>query len=848
VCRWKIRLANGRIINVRADANEVNPVVPQAQPHTTASEDALQDVRRQLLARSGLLDPGTWPELDRWTAVLQSATRAAVAGLTVPVGERTLIKGLWIGEATAAQAAELGAGESLEQFLAGKASGQAPPDAQLPYLEAPVIIEGEVLCHLCAVDAAPRAWDERDARTLEHTAAAIAVELRLRVASEETQRFHELVASQHRVHELIAGGAPLPDVLVELTQGIERHDPSVIPCVVLLDSEAGVLRPGAAPSLPPHYLAAIDGVVIGPNVGACGSAAWSGQLTISDDIAEDPRWAPIRDFVLGVGLRHCWSMPIKSPAGDVLGTLALYGGQARRPLPEHITLLEDGARLAGIAIERHRALEQLIYDARHDGLTGLPNRTAIFEAIDEAIVRAGRTGGRAGGRAGPNSMAAVLFIDLDGLKTLNDTLGHDRADEMIREVGQRLSAAVRGSDFVGRFGGDEFVVVAEGVADEAQAASLGFRLLEAISRPLPGIDTTVATASIGITLVTDAESDGREALRQADSAMYEAKRAGRDRLSFFGGDRRSHEGRRLALVRELRGAERRGELAIAFQPVFGLEGGELVGVEALLRWHNPALGPVSPAEFIPVAEDSGLIVPIGAWVLRESCETMNRITGQVGRTVELAVNVSAHQLSHPGFAKSVRQTLAHAQWPSDQLTLEITETALVRGDTIAARTLRELESSGIRIVLDDFGTGFSSLSWLREHPVDAIKIDRSFVSGLADNRESRDRAIVSSLIGLAKALGCTVTAEGVEDEEQLAALRRLECERVQGFLLARPMAPEKLEALLANDDDNGTAVILPRAATTDPADLRRIARIRHLQGPAPPPSRRPAARRRPADR
>ena len=823
------------------------PFEPQSPPRPPAAEIAQAQVRLGLLARSGLLDPGARPELDRWTAVLRRATRSAVAALSVPVDEGragTVIKSLWVGEATQSQEAELSPDESVERFLGGLVAAPAADDEGPCVLEAPVRIDGHELCRLCVADAGPREWDARDRQILDDVTAAVAAELRLRLASEDAQRFHELVASQHRVHELIAGGAPLRDVLVELTEGIERHDPSVIPCVVLLDREAGVLRPGAAPSLPPHYLAAIDGVVIGPNVGACGSAAWSGQLTISDDIAEDPRWAPIRDFVLGVGLRHCWSMPIKSPAGDVLGTLALYGRQARTPLPEHITLLEDGARLAGIAIERHRALERLIYDARHDGLTGLPNRTAIFEAIDEAIVRMGQTEGR----AGSNSMAAVLFIDLDGLKTLNDTLGHDRADEMIREVGQRLSGAIRGSDFVGRFGGDEFVVVAEGVADETQAASLGFRLLEAISRPLPGIDTTVATASIGITLVTDAESDGREALRQADSAMYEAKRSGRDRLSFFGGDRRSHEGRRLALVRELRGAEKRGELAIAFQPVFALEGGELVGVEALLRWNNPTLGQVSPAEFIPVAEDSGLIVPIGAWVLRESCETMNRIATQIGRTVELSVNVSAHQLSHPGFAKSVRQTLAHAQWPSDHLTLEITETALVRADTIAARTLRDLESAGIRIVLDDFGTGFSSLSWLKEHPVDAIKIDRSFVSGLAE--DSRDQAIVSSLIGLAKALGCTVTAEGVENEEQLATLRLLECERVQGFLLARPLAPEKLQALLAygDDADPQTAVIRPIEATTDLADLRRIARIRHLRGPVPAPSRRPAVHRRPADR
>jgi diguanylate cyclase (GGDEF)-like protein len=525
-------------------------------------------------------------------------------------------------------------------------------------------------------------------------------------------------------------------------------------------------------------------------------------------------------------------MPIKAPAGEVLGTLALYGPQARRPLPAHIALMEDGARLAGIAIERHRALERLIHDARHDGLTGLPNRTAIFEQLDDAIVR-----------VEPGSALAVLFVDLDGLKSLNDTLGHDRADEMIREVGQRLSTVVRGSDFVGRFGGDEFVVVAEGVADEDQAAKLGYRLLEAVSQPLPGEDASVVTASIGITLLNDAQSDAREALRQADAAMYEAKRTGRDRITFFGGSRRSQEGRRLALVRELRGAEMRGELGLVFQPVFDVDGGELVGVEALARWDSPALGQVAPAEFIPVAEDAGLIVSIGSWVLRESCETTHRIATQIGRPLELSVNVSPQQLANPGFARSVQQTLAHAEFPADQLVLEITETALVHTDTVAAHTLRELESQGIRIALDDFGTGNSSLAWLKEHPLDAIKIDRSFVAGLAG--DSRDQAIVASLISLARALGCAVTAEGVETEDQLIALRLLDCERVQGFLLARPIPAGELIQLLAAPP---TVATQPTEATTDPVDLRQIARIRHLRGLAPAPSRRPAALRRPAGR
>ncbi len=619
-------------------------------------------------------------------------------------------------------------------------------------------------------------------------------------------------------------------MLVELVEGIERHDPSLIASVVLLDREASVLRPCAAPSLPADYFAAIDGVVIGPNVGTCGSAAWSGRLTITEDIAEDPKWAPIRDFVIGSGLRHCWSMPIKASGGEVLGTLAFYGPRPRRPLPEHLTLIEDGARLAGIAIERHRALEQLIHDARHDGLSGLPNRTAIFESLDEAIVR-----------SEPGSSVAVLFVDLDGLKVLNDTLGHDRADEMIREVGKRLSNAVRGGDFVGRFGGDEFIVVAEEVSTEDEAWSLGLRLLDAISQPMPGVAATVVTASIGIALLTSCDGDAREAIRRADSAMYEAKRSGGDHIVFFSGTGRAHEGRRLSLARELRGAETRGELEIVFQPVFELETGEIAAVEALLRWNSPTLGPVSPAEFIPVAEDTGSIVQIGAWVLRESCETIQRVAREAGRPIELAVNVSAHQIAHPGFVLSVQRTLAHAEFPAAQLAIEITETALIRADAVTARTLQDLEALGIRIVLDDFGTGFSSLSWLKEHPLNAIKIDRGFVSGLA--RDFRDQAIVSSLIAMSRGLGCTVTAEGVETEEQLEALRALDCERVQGFLLARPMPAAALEALLSD-----AAAIQRRAATTEPADRHRTARTRHHREPARGPSHRPAAPRLPAGR
>jgi diguanylate cyclase (GGDEF)-like protein len=643
-------------------------------------------------------------------------------------------------------------------------------------------VGGQLLGQICIAGTARSEWATEDLTALADAATAVSTALELRIARNEAGRVQQLVASHNVVHELIARAAPLRDVLIEILESVERYDPSVKASLLMLDATSRTLHSGLGPSLPPEWLAAIDGVVIGPNVGTCGSAAWSGQLTITGNIAEDPSWAPIRDKAKAAGLGHCWSMPIKSAAGDVLGTLALYGPRPRLPVPEQLAWLEDWARLAGIAIERRQALGRLTHDARHDGLTGLPNRMAIFEALDEAIERASATG-----------MAAVLFIDLDGLKGLNDTLGHDHADEMIREMGERLSAAVRPGDFVGRFGGDEFIAIAEEIGDREAAAELGLRLLHEIAQPLPSVDATIVTASIGIALVRSDGVDARDVIRASDSAMYDAKRTGRDRVMFFEGDDRMRAGRRLTLVRELRGAETRGEMRLVFHPVLALPALEIVGVEALLRWTSPTLGEVEPAEFVPIAEETGAIVPIGTWVLRESCEMMARAS-EPGRPLELNVNVSARQVSNPDFALWVRQTLAHAEFPADKLGLDITETSLMRPNAVTARNLRELDALGVRIVLDDFGTGYSSLSWLKQHPFSAIKIDGSFIGGLPDN--DADHAIVAAVIGMAKAIGCTVTAEAVETEHQLTVLRELGCPRAQGFLFSLPVPAEELGALL----------------------------------------------------
>ncbi len=732
---------------------------------------------------SSALDSSPDPDLDRWTAAVQRHTGAIVAAICLVDTSRRFVKSVCTVDGSLDRLIALAPLESLENCIVNLARSIGATDRGVAFAEAPVTMDGCVMGQVCI--AGHGHWADNDLDALADTAAAVSTEVALREARSDAKRVNDLVASHSRVHDLIAQEAPLREVLLGILESIERHDPSIKGSVLMFDPSSSTLHSGVGPSLPPGYLASIDGVVIGPNVGTCGSAAWHRRMVITENIAEDPKWLPIREIAKNAGLAHCWSMPILLAGGEVLGTLAFYGGRPRAPLPEHLTLMQDWAHVASIAIERHRALDRLVHEARHDGLTGLPNRMAILERLDEAIQR-----------VNPGVMAAVLFIDLDELKVLNDSLGHDRADEMLREVSRRMSATVRADGFVGRFGGDEFVVIAEGIADAEDAAAVGLRLLEAISQPLPGVDMAAITASIGITLVHSNAMGAHEAIRESDHAMYEAKRSGRDRLAFFQGGQRVRTGRRLLLARELRNAEVRGELRLVFQPIVALPAGNIVAVEALVRWTSPTFGEVTPDEFISIAEDTGSIVPIGAWVLREGCETMARLAA-MGYPLTLNVNVSPRQVSKPEYTLWVRQTLAHAQFPPDKLGLEITETALIRPDVVTKRNLRELDAVGVHIVLDEFGTGYSSLSWLKQRPFGEIKIDCSFVSGLPQNEG--DHAIVVAVIGMARAFGCIVTAEGVETHEQLTTLQTLGCDRAQGFLIARPMPADELAALLVSE-------------------------------------------------
>ncbi|MEJ0005275.1 MAG: EAL domain-containing protein [Steroidobacteraceae bacterium] len=758
------------------DTQEMAAVMNPAADAVTPTQDDRAQVA--LLRDDAAFNLARDPELERWIAAVHRQVNVACAALSLADGARQIIRVVGESPTSPKLVDELTSSVSLGDYLLGPTVAAAD-EAREAFAEVPVVLAGKVIGHLAIVDPRRATWSVEDLSILCDTASAVATELERRLARAEVVRVQELVTSHNRVHDMIGNGAPLREVLIEVCRIIERYDPSFIPSVLLRDPESNTLHSGIGPSLPKQYLDSVDGAPIGPSVGTCGPAAWFGELAVSADLSKDPKWAPIRAMAELAGVAHCWSMPIKDPAGEVLGTLALYGRRPRLPQPEHVALLRDWARVAGTALERTRSIARLRHDARHDSLTGLPNRAAIFEKLDSAIEKV-RT----------ETPLAVFFVDLDGLKALNDTLGHDVADEMIREVAQRHLSTVREGDFVGRFGGDEFIVVAENIGDPTEAGHLGERLLSAIAQPLPGLGARVITASIGIALIRTSGIEAREALRRSDAAMYEAKRTGRDRCVFAEVGETVRAGRRLELARALQGAEARGEMRLVYQPVISLPSRQIIGVEALLRWNSPTLGEVQPSEFIPIAEDTGSILQIGAWVLWESCDALASLA-LAGHRLELGVNVSARQLSQPDFPLWVRQTLSHAQFSPAMLSLELTETSLLRPDSVSVGNVRSLEKMGVRVALDDFGTGYSSLTWLRDHPFGSIKIDRSFVAGI--HEQDSNRAIVSAIIRLAKDVGCTVTAEGVETEAQLRILESLGCDHAQGFLIAYP---ESIPALL----------------------------------------------------
>lgn len=726
----------------------------------------------------------------------------------------------------------------------------------------------------------------------------------------DRKRADERQLHHNRILQLLAEKAPLSVVLDTMVRDVEAIHPAMLCSVLLLDAQGKHLHHGAAASLPAFFTEALDGTAIGPGVGSCGTSAFTGQRVIVEDLATSTWWVPFLDLARRADLGACWSQPIVSAQGKVLGTFAIYHRRSCRPEPEELLLIEDEARLAGLAIEksmaearlqlaatvfsharegimitdasgliievndmfstitgygreealgqnprsllrsgRHgsdfyaarvKALEeygywsgeawnqrkngevfaemltistvrdaqgapqnyvalftditpmkehqsQLEHIAHFDALTSLPNRVLLADRLQQALTQSQRRGLSVG----------VVYLDLDGFKTVNDMHGHGLGDELLVALAQRMKAALRDGDTLARIGGDEFVAVLEDLENMHDTEPVLERLLRAAAAPVVlGEISLQVSASIGVTVYPLDGSEADLLLRHADQAMYVAKQAGKNRYHLFDVIQDTAVKTQHESLEHIRGALARQEFVLYYQPKVNMRSGAVIGVEALIRWQHPERGLLPPAAFLPTIENHAISVSLGEWVIATALQQMLHWKAQ-GLDVAVSVNIAARQLQQDDFAQRLTQLLAcYPDVAPQRLELEILETSALEDMAQVFQAIQACQALGVRFALDDFGTGYSSLTHLRHLPAEVIKIDQSFVRDMLDDPD--DLAIVTGVIGLAAAFRREVIAEGVETTAHGLQLLALGCVLAQGYGIARPMPAADLPVWVAS--------------------------------------------------
>lgn len=600
----------------------------------------------------------------------------------------------------------------------------------------------------------------------------------------ERKMSERLEKDRNKVLEMIITNQPMQDVLDYLIYTVKTQKP-FSECVIsfICDNRLYVK---AASQLPEAIINMMNGRSIDSKIGCCGICVYVGETVFVSNIELNPICENFREVLLSHQIQSCYASPIVSGKGQVLGAVTIFNRKVYQPNDKDLNLLQSICKLASITVEQYKLSQELEHQAKFDSLTGLPNRASATEFLEQVISKASAT----------NQKAAILFIDIDRFKNVNDSLGHHIGDLLLKQIAERFSSCTRDSDILARMGGDEFIHILDHVEDKNGALKVAQRISKAMEAPfIVENHTLYLHASIGISIYPDDGLDPITLQKNADAAMYYAKNLGGNRTHWFTPEIKAAAVEKLELENELRKALERGDFELYYQPQYSLKNFELSGFEALIRWNHPENGRISPSKFIPIAEESGLIIPIGTWVLNEACRQNKNWQVKGYGYFRVAVNVSVVQFMRDDFVEVVKQALDNSGLDPKWLEIEITESIVINDLKSISKRLIELQKLGIAIAIDDFGTGYSSMSYLHRLPINSLKIDQSFVKELnsESNNPLRIRSMIKTIIDLARSLNLNIIAEGVENIDQYKFLAEMGCEMGQGFYFNIPKPATELE-------------------------------------------------------